>query len=160
MIDLPEIKRKRKVKARKTPYRKPEAVKDLERMANAEAIRLHPTCPHLAPRTYRDDTANELTKCVVDYIKFNNGFASRINNQGTFNRRLNRFIPNTSKKGLADIMATVRGKSLHIEVKTGRDKQSEHQKRIEAEVNRSGGYYFLCKDFESFRDWFDFLIVK
>lgn len=136
-------------------YKKSEAVRELESLAMAEAKRKHPTCPHLAPRTFRDDRANDLTRCVVQYIILKGGFASRINNQGTFNRKLNKYIPSTSKRGLADVMATYQGKSLHIEIKIGRDKQSENQLKVEAEVNRSGGHYILARDFESFYNWFN-----
>jgi len=153
MIELPEIKRK----ARKVPFRKSEAVKELERLAIVEARRLHPDIPDsvLCPRIFRDDSANNLTKCVVEYIRLKGGFASRINNQGTFNRKLNKYIPSTSRKGLADIMGTFRGLSLHIEIKTGKDRQSYEQKKIESEVRHAGGYYFLASDFQSFFQWFN-----
>ncbi|MFA5298834.1 MAG: hypothetical protein WC389_11570 [Lutibacter sp.] len=155
MIELPEIKRK----ARKLPFRKSEAVKELEQLAMVEARRLHPDIPDsvLCPRVFRDDRANNLTKCVVEYIRLKGGFASRINNQGTFNRKLNKYIPSTSRKGLADVMATFRGLSLHIEVKAGKDVQSDEQKKVESEVRHAGGYYFLAKDFESFYQWFNSL---
>jgi len=153
MIELPEIKRK----ARKTSYCKSEAVRELEKLADAEARKIHPTCPHLAPRTFRDDTANSLTACIVKYITLKGGFASRINNQGTYNINTGKYIPSTSKRGLADVMGTFRGLSLNIEVKHGRDRQSEAQKKVESEVLRSGGYYFLAKDFQSFYQWLNSL---
>lgn len=138
-------------------YKKSAAVRELEAMATAEAKAKHPTLnpAYLAPRTFRDDQANTLTRCITEYIRLKGGFASRINNQGTFNRKLNKYIPSTSKRGLADIMGTYRGLSLHIEIKIGKDKQSEDQKQIEAEVIRSGGKYFVAKDFESFHKWFN-----
>lgn len=96
-------------------------------------------------RNYLDKTANDLTKCVTTYIQFKVGFASRISNQGTYNQRLQKYIPGTSRKGLADIMATFRGLALHIEVKIGKDRQPEAQKRVESEVNGSGGLYYDSK---------------
>jgi hypothetical protein len=142
---------------KKTPFQKSKAVLELERLANEQARKDHPTmdAKFLAPRTFRDDTANDLTKCIVEYITLSGGFASRINNQGTYSRKLGKYIRGTSKKGLADVMATFRGFSLHIEVKIGRDIQSEAQKRTESEVNRSGGLYFIAKDFQSFKNWLD-----
>lgn len=153
MQNLPEIQRKQ----RKPPYQKSDAVKELERLAMDEARKKYPNHPAgvLAQRKFRDDTANFLTTCIVKYISLSGGFASRISNQGTYNQKLRRYIPGTSRKGLADIMATFRGLSLHVEVKTGRDRQSEAQKKIESEVIRSGGLYFLAKDFTSFKNWFD-----
>jgi hypothetical protein len=151
MLNLPEVKRRKP----KPAYRKPEAVRELEQLADAEAKRLHPGMPHLTPRIFRDDKANDLTKCIVKYIILKGGFASRINNQGTYNQKLHKYIPGTSRKGLSDVMATYQGKSLHIEVKIGRDRQSAHQKKIESEVTRSGGLYYIAKDFTNFKSWLD-----
>ena len=154
MLNLPTIQRK----PSKAPYRKPEAIKELERLADAEALLKHPGMPHLAPRTFRDDKANFLTKCVVEYIRLNGGFASRISNQGTYNQKLRRYIPGTARRGLADVMATFRGLSLHIEVKAGKDRQSKAQKLIESEVKSSGGLYYIAHTFTEFKTWFDSLV--
>jgi hypothetical protein len=153
MINIPEIKRK----PRKPSYIKPQSVKELERLADAEAKKLHPTCPAIAPRLFRDDTANSLTKCITEYIRLNKGFSSRINSTGVYNQKLRKYIPGTQKKGIADIISTYRGKSLQIEVKIGRDVQSEAQKKIEADVIRAGGLYYLARNFTDFKDWFDSL---
>lgn len=152
-MEFPEVKRKNP----KPAYKKSEAVKELERLADADARRLHPNIDpaYLAPRRFRDDSANGLTDCIVKYITLKGGFASRINNTGIFDRRLNRYRPGTSRKGLADIMGTYLGRSLHIEVKINRDVQSEHQKKVEAEVTRSGGLYFIARDFLWFKKWLD-----
>ena len=145
------------MKSRKLPYCKTDSVKLLEVMAMDEARRKYPKHPEgvLAPRKFRDDSANGLTGCIVKYITLKGGFASRINNQGTFNTKLRNYIPGTSRKGLADVMATFRGLSLHIEVKAGKDRQSKAQKLIESEVKSSGGLYYIVHDFTEFKQWFD-----
>jgi hypothetical protein len=150
---LPETKRKKP----KPPYRKPETVKVLERMADEAARKKHPGVPEhvLAPRKYRDDSANALTKCIVDYITLSGGFATRINSTGVFDTRLQRYRPGTTKKGIADIMGTCQGISLHIEVKSGNDRQSEAQKKIQSEVELSGGLYYIARNFTDFKLWFD-----
>lgn len=155
MLNLPVIQRNHS----KPPYRKPSSVKVLEQLAMTEARYKYPTLPEhaLAPRMFRDDNSNGLTRCIATYVTLKGGFASRINNQGTYKQRLHKCIPETSRKGLADIMAPFRGLSLHIEVKVGKERQSEAQKRIESEVNRSGGFYYVAKDFESFKNWIDSL---
>ncbi|MEI6049106.1 MAG: hypothetical protein WCS03_09435 [Bacteroidota bacterium] len=151
MLNLPEIKRKQ----REASYKKPDAVKELERMADAEAKRLHPTCPHLAPRTFRDDSANNLTGCITTYLRLKGAFSSRLNNTGIFDKRLNRYRPTTSRKGLPDILATYQGKSLFIEVKAGRDRMSIDQVKVMKEQTGSGGLYFVASDFTQFKEWFD-----
>ena len=152
-MNFPEVKRK----SRKAPYHKPDAVKELERLAMDEARRKYPNHPAgvLAPRIFRDDSANGLTQCIVKYITLQGGFASRINSTGIYNKKLHKYIPGTQKKGIADVMATFKGLSLHIEIKHGRDVQSEAQKKVESEVNRAGGRYYLARDFSSFKSWLD-----
>lgn len=147
-----------KAKQRKAPYRKPETVKELEQLANNEARQLHPTCPHLAPRTFRDDSANNLTKCITTYLRLLGAFVSRVNNGGIYDRRLNRYRPGTSRKGLPDIIATYKGKSIFVEVKYGRDRMSEHQERVRQEQEQSGGLWFTAHNFTEFIEWFNNLI--
>ena len=132
-----------KSKPRKASYRKPESVKQLERLADEAARIKHPTMAHehMAPRTFRDDSANSLTACIVSYVTLKGGFASRINSQGTFSRKLNRYIHSTQKRGIADVMGTYKSKSLMIEVKHGSDKMSTFQERVRAEQTRSGGMF-------------------
>lgn len=110
---------------------------------------------------FSDKTANGLTKCIIAFITLSGGWATRVTSTGrmiptgkteVFDGKL-KWIPGTTKKGTPDIMATLNGKSLFIEVKIGKDRQSEAQKQVEADINASGGYYFCAKDFESFYQW-------
>jgi hypothetical protein len=150
---FPEVKRKQ----RKAPYKKPEAVKLLEQMATDEVCCKHPNLPQtaLSPRKYRDDTTNGLTACITTYLKLKGAFVSRLNNGGVYDQRLNRYRPGTNRKGLPDVVCTYKGKSLMIEVKTARDRLSEHQEKIRQEQERSGGLYFVAHDFTSFKTCFD-----
>jgi hypothetical protein len=136
---------------------KSDEVKELEKLAFSEARRKHPTIPihALAPRIYKDDTANGLTKCIVDYIALKGGFASRLNSTGIYRQDLQKFVYNTQKRGLSDIIAVYKGKSLNIEVKAGKDRMSEHQLKVKKEIESSGGLYFVAKDFSTFKTWFD-----
>jgi hypothetical protein len=143
----------------KPRYKKSAAVKELETMAFEEAKQRHPSIDpkYLAPRTYRDDRANGLTKCIVDYITLRGGMASRINSSGVWDKKLNKYRIPTQKRGLADIWATYRGLSLQIEVKIGRDRQSEHQKQVEQQQTDAGGLYYIARNFSEFKEWFDSL---
>lgn len=158
-------------KSKKPPYKKPQAVKELEELADIENQRLHPNMPakFLARSKYRDDTANGLTKCIIDFIRLNGGQAERINTMG---------IPRDSRKtvtdvvgrsqvigsvewrtsgttkGSADISATIRGRSVKIEVKIGKDGQSDAQQKYQASVEQAGGVYYTAKDFTSFVSWY------
>jgi len=138
-------------------YLKPEAVRQLEQM-EFEARRLKfPNTPDYAAvkKSFRDDTAGGLTRCITTYLRLKGVFVSRLNNTGIYDPKLNRFRPGTNRKGLPDILATYKGRSLFIEVKTGRDRMRPDQERIRQEQTSSGGLYFIAKNFTEFKKWFD-----
>ena len=72
------------IKPRKPRYTKPQAVRELEELADIENQRKHPHTPakYLGKSKHRDDTANELTRCIIDYIEYKGGQAERINTMG------------------------------------------------------------------------------
>ena len=117
-----------------------------------------------APK-YTDATANGLTKCIIDYLQLSNHQAERINTMGRpiDNRKqvtdvLGRtktigtmtWGKSTATKGSADISATIQGRSVKIEVKIGKDRQSEDQKVYQANIESSGGQYWIVKNFDDF----------
>lgn len=114
---------------------------------------------------YTDKTANGLTRCIIDYLEFNGCQAERISTTGrmvdntkTFTNVLGitkqigskKWIKGSGTKGSADISATINGKSVKIEVKIGKDRQSEHQKKYQESIEKSGGIYWIAKSFEDF----------
>ena len=143
----------------KPRYQKPQAVKDLEQLALEHFRREHSNFPEyaIAPQFYRDNTANGLTKCIVDFVRFHGGQAERINTVGIPEQRGGRIVWRRSNttKGSADISATIGGRSVKIEVKIGPDRQSEAQRRYQAAIERAGGLYFIAKDFTSFVEWYN-----
>jgi hypothetical protein len=158
-------------KPRKKPYKKPQAVRELESMADAENARKHPNTPvkYLAKSTYRDDTANGLTKCIIDFVRFNGGQAERINTTGIpidtrrevtdimgHRRTIGsvQWRPSGTTAGSADISAIIRGRAVKIEVKIGKDTQSEAQRQYQASIEAAGGIYYIAKDFTSFIQWY------
>jgi len=142
-------------KPRKQSYIKPEAVKVLERLADDEARQLHPTMPNLAPRTFRDDSANGLTACITAYLRIKGAFVSRLNNTGIYDKRLMRYRPGTSRKGLPDVVCTYKSKSIFIEIKHAADRLSEFQKKVRDEQTRSGGLWFTARNFTETKEWID-----
>lgn len=142
----------------KPRYQKPQAVKDLERLAHDRFRTEHPNFPEYAipPQSYRDDTANGLTRCVVDFVRFHGGQAERINTTGVPEQRGGRIVwrKSNTTKGSADISATIAGRSVKIEIKIGADRQSEAQVRYQVSVEQAGGLYVIAKDFTSFVEWY------
>lgn len=117
--------------------------------------------PFAIPRKkYTDKTANKLTDAITDFIRLSGGYADRINNMGVM--RNGKWTRSGTRKGIADVMASkpievggrLIGVQVAIEVKIGKDRQSEDQKKIEDEVIKSGGFYIIAKDWESFyKQW-------
>lgn len=129
---------------------------------------VHPNFPiHAIPvPKFKDKTANELTKSIVHFININGGIAERRSNTGRYikgesvtdvigiQRTFNgKYIPGTGTNGTADISATIKGRSCAIEVKIGRDRQSQNQIEYQRRIESAGGLYFIAKDFEGFYAW-------
>ena len=131
---------------------------------------LYPSVPDhaRAAPNYTDKTANGLTRCIIDYINLTGGHAERINCTGRIidNRTTSTdvlghqriigsttYVKTSGQRGTADISATIRGRSVKIEVKIGRDKQSEAQKQYQKSIEESGGVYYIAKDFNQFYYW-------
>jgi hypothetical protein len=123
------------------------------------------------PKTdWTDNSANALTKCVIAWIQFNGGQAERISSQGQYREGAKiqvgsgimahtkqlpgKWTPGQSTKGTADISATIRGRSVKIEIKQ-KDKQSEAQKQYQQAIENAGGVYIIVRDFDTFMVWYD-----
>ncbi|MEO6141104.1 MAG: VRR-NUC domain-containing protein [Ginsengibacter sp.] len=106
-------------------------------------------------RPYKDNSANELTKSIIDFIIFSGGDANRINTQGQMRKIDDRMVwtNGSTRKGTADIHAIYQGRAISIEVKIGRDKLSENQKKEAERIQRAGGLYFVATDMISFLEW-------
>lgn len=154
-----------------TRYRKSEAVKMLERLEQDAYRKAHPMIPAatVVPTKHRDDTANGLTRCILRYLTLNGWQAERINTMGRpvdTSRRYDvagcprqvgalRWGKSTSTRGSADLSATIAGRSVKIEVKVGRDRQSEAQRAYARAVEQAGGLYVVARDLEQFVAWYE-----
>jgi len=153
-IDLLLASVKRPCKCKK-PYVKPQSIRDFEQQYKSWYYANRSTPDHVQSMTqFRDDSANELTKLIMAYIKVHGGFASRLNSMGVYRGDLCKFVRSTQRRGMSDVIGTYQGKSLNIEVKIGADKMSIHQIRVKNEIRQAGGFYFVAKDFDSFQTWF------
>ncbi len=123
---------------------------------------------------YSDKTANGLTKCIKDFLNLSGHQAERISSMGRMidktqvvtdciGRRKTigsmKYIKGTSTNGTADISATIKGRSVKIEVKIGKDRMSQAQYKYKDDILRAGGIYFVATDFDMFMDWYnDFML--
>jgi hypothetical protein len=128
------------------------------------------------PKTdWNDNSANALTKCVIAWIQFMGGQAERISSQGQYREGAKiqvgsgmmahtkqlpgKWTPGQSTKGTADISATIRGRSVKIEIKQ-KDKQSEAQKQYQQAIENAGGVYIIVRNFDDFVIWYNDFISK
>jgi len=123
---------------------------------------------------WKDTSANGLTKCIIFWINAMGGQAERISNQGqyragkkiqvgtgeiAYTKELKgKWTPGQGTKGTADISATIRGRSVKIEVKQ-KDKQSEVQKQYQQAIESAGGVYQIVRDFDSFVEWYEKFVL-
>lgn len=110
---------------------------------------------HIGKYSKRDKDTNGLTKCIIDFLKYKGWQCERIVSSGKYDPKLKKFVYATSTKGTADISATIKGLSVKIEVKYGKDTLSEKQKRYRDEIIQSGGIYYVAKDFDNFVTWYN-----
>jgi hypothetical protein len=147
----------------------------LKHLKQESMLEAYPNVPKYALSTpkYEDKTANGLTKCIIEFLQLSNHQAERINTMGRpiDNRKQVTDVigrtktigsmtwgKSTATKGSADISATIQGRSVKIEVKIGADRQSQDQKIYQENIEKSGGKYWIAKNFDDFiKKYDDFL---
>lgn len=117
--------------------------------------RKYPTLPSRAiPKgNFSDKNTNGLTRCLLAFIKYNGGYAVRVNTQGQYNPKLKKWTRSTTTIGTPDISAIVNGKPISLEVKVGNDKLSEAQIAQGEAITNAGGLYYVATNFEDFYQW-------
>ncbi len=135
----------------------------------------HPDIPDRLrpmPPSYSDKTSNGLTKAISDFLRFNSHQVERISVTGRYIKDKptklmagdvagmvpenvgGKWIKSSMTRGSADISATIQGLSVKIEVKIGRDRQSEAQKEYQRQVESAGGLYVIATSFNQFFGWY------
>lgn len=152
-----------------------KAIDRLKTLAMEKVNDRHSSVPEYArPKPkYNDKTSNGLTKCIIDWINFNGYQAERINSMGRpLDTRKSvkdvlgrtrtvgsiKWVKGQSQNGTADISATIKGRSVKIEVKcqgSGDRYQSEAQKEYQKSIEKAGGVYIIARTFQGFMNWYD-----
>ena len=137
---------------KKTPkrYIKPDSIKELERIHFERKKENHSTVPYLVKTTFSDKGSNELTKSIIAYLQLKGHAAFRVNSTGIYDKRINAYRPSGARRGLSDINAVINGKSVSIEIKTGRDRIRPDQMKVKSEVEAAGGVYLVASTFDNF----------
>jgi len=132
----------------------------------------YPSVPYLPEPKYTDATANGLTKCVIDFLNLSGHQAERISSMGRMIDKRKKstdvlgreriigsltYIKGTSTNGTADISSIINGKSVKIEIKIGKDRQSEAQKKYQLATEKAGGIYLITTNFDEFMEQYKML---
>jgi hypothetical protein len=99
-----------------------------------------------------------LTDAVIKFIKLNGGAARRVNTVGVWDAEQGIFRKGGMKRGFEDVDASFPikingikfGLKVAIEIKIGRDTQSDHQLERQEELEKTGAIYLVAKDIDSF----------
>jgi hypothetical protein len=130
----------------------------LNKLAHAVAMIKSPNLAFDYPsslytKKLKASNTNSLTECIIRLITFSGYHAERINIVGIV-RKEGGYRASSMQKGTADVSATIKGLSVKIEVKFGKDRQSEHQKIYQGQITASGGIYYIAQTYEDFARWY------
>lgn len=97
-------------------------------------------------------SAASVTQAIITTINSGVGMAWRNNTVGVFDpaRKIYRRSADRSAIGTADVIACIAGKYWEIEVKAGKDRQSEGQREHEKRVAAAGGSYIIVRTIDEF----------
>ena len=118
------------------------------------------------PKIPKVKTANGLTTFICNFLLWKRHRATRINSTGRLIDGtekgptgnvigVKKWIPGSTRKGTADISATIQGRSVMIEIKVGNDKPSDYQMKEQQLERNAGGVYEFIKTPEMFFDLYD-----
>lgn len=121
---------------------------------------------HARPKkVFSDKSANDLTQAIIAYFELIGWMAHRQASEGRYipgkeytnvmNQRKQMkgtWIPRSkAAKGSGDIRVVgPKGITIEIEVKYGKDRQSEDQKEYQKKLEAMGGIYIIAKTWEGF----------
>ena len=125
---------------------------------------------HYSPPVYpKVATANGLTRMIINFLSWSGWRATRISSTGRLIDGLQRqqsgvvlttkkWIPGQTRRGTADISATIKGRSVMFEVKVGKDRPSEYQMAEQAKERTAGGIYEFIHTPDEFFSLYDFIL--
>jgi hypothetical protein len=135
----------------------------------------YPNVPYLGAAPVHERGANDLTRLIKSFLIMEGWQCERISTMGRMVGKpqikndiiglpqiigSQKYIKGTGTNGSADISATIKGRSVKIEVKWKKDRQSEAQKKYQQDIERAGGIYYIAQTFDEFIKWYDQLIIK
>ncbi len=108
------------------------------------------------PYHLKPETANRITANILKMANMQPCCAAyRLNNVGIWDEAKQVHRKGNTEKGLPDIIACFHGRCVWIEVKAGKDRQSDDQKKRQFELERAGGVYLIARSTDDFIKFFN-----
>jgi hypothetical protein len=159
-------------KITKISYREPDSLKILEKLALQKLKECSPDDHYYPQLKYSDKTSNEAAKCIIDYIRFNDGHAETVNQRAFIknNRKTptyilgavaigsNDCISRIRKKEAVYIHSVIKWKIVRIEIKREGTEDNNHpivQNTCKKEIEDAKGMYLIVRNFTDFYNWFN-----
>ena len=115
------------------------------------------TVPDYALPMFKLSTKNperQIKQKIQSYLKWRGAYCIIVDSSAHYNKELGRYIKSETTVGAPDLVASINGNFVGIEVKriyaTGKDRQSEHQIKAQNQIIDDGGKYWIVNDFMSF----------
>ena len=124
---------------------------------------------YLEPKPPKVNESNGLTTFICNYLSWRDHRATRINVSGRLvegkekqpsgiTLGVKKWIKSSTRKGTADISATIKGRSVMIEIKVGKDKPREDQLLEQTRERKAGGVYEFIKTPDEFFALYDLIL--
>ena len=117
------------------------------------------------PKMPKIKTANGLTTFICNFLLWHEHRATRVNVMGRLVEgkekhgndivTVKKYIPSSTRRGTSDISATIRGRSVMIEIKIGADRPSPYQLAEQVKERRAGGIYEFVSSPSDFFNLYD-----
>lgn len=121
---------------------------------------------NLSNKKKKQSPTNALTDAVRKYCELKGCSTARINVMGIYDEQKGKYRTSGATRGVEDIDVTLPvyiqgikiGVKVAVEIKYGKDKQSEDQKKREEKLMEAGAHYIIAKTFDQFKEDFDSII--
>jgi hypothetical protein len=86
----------------------------------------------------------DIQKQILDYLAYQKDIYFFRSGSGAFKTDQGRYFK-TGKRGCPDITVVKNGKAIFLEVKNKNGRLSPDQKQAQADIERAGGVYVVCR---------------